>query len=435
MTAVGPRLSRDFHWLWRGSTASYLADRLTGFAVPSMAILVLNASNAEVGVLAALGWLAYPTLGIVAGALLAHTRRQPVMIAGELVRFAAFGSVPVAAALGMLTIVQLFVVVAIAGVATVFVDIASQCYTPSLVPPDLLFGANSRLQGSDSLSKLTGPALAGLIATVLGAIPGLALDSLPFLVSATARARVRYVEVVPEFGPDSGSIPTRIRSGLGTVRRNPLVCRVVCGSALRNFGMAIVDATLLLFAYRALHLSEAEGGLLLAAGAVGGLAGALASTAVVGRLKIRRTLLCTGLEGATWIAAPICLFVSPLALLVVIRMFTSMWLPIWNATTTSLRQATTPPEQQSEVQSTARTLMTSTVPVGSLVAGLASTALPAMLGTEAGLAVVLAAGGICASMSAVIMRPVTRGLSWRRLSDSARQVLADQPTPRQTPPT
>jgi predicted MFS family arabinose efflux permease len=244
---------------------------------------------------------------------------------------------------------------------------------------------------------------------------------LAFLVSALGRIPIRHIEIVSPRGPAEETIADRIRIGLGYVWRNPLVLRVVGGSALRNFGMAVVDTTLLLFAYRALHLSSAEGGLVLAAGALGGVTGALASSRLVRRLEIRRTLVCTGLEGATWLIVPVCLVVTPLPLIIALRMFTSMWLPIWNATTTSLRQTVTPAGQQSAVQSTARTLMASTVPLGSLVGGLASTGLTGLLGTSAGLAVTLAAGGACASLSVLVMRPATRDLSWQRLSELARR--------------
>jgi len=39
----------DLGWYWGSQTASFVGDRLTGFAVPSIAILTLDASSAEVG--------------------------------------------------------------------------------------------------------------------------------------------------------------------------------------------------------------------------------------------------------------------------------------------------------------------------------------------------------------------------------------------------
>ncbi|MDX6264022.1 MAG: hypothetical protein QOH84_5710, partial [Kribbellaceae bacterium] len=112
-TTVGTAPPRaDFSWYWGSQTASFVGDRLTGFAVPSIAILTLNATSAEVGILSAIGWLAYPTLGLVAGAALVHLPRRKVMITGELLRFALFATIPLAAIAGWVTIPQLLIVVA-----------------------------------------------------------------------------------------------------------------------------------------------------------------------------------------------------------------------------------------------------------------------------------------------------------------------------------
>lgn len=399
-----------FRWFWSSQTLSFVGDRLTGFAVPATAILVLHASSAEVGFLTALGWLAYPVLGLFAGAALVHLRLRPVMITSELVRFAAFATVPVAAAAGWLTITQLFVVVTVAGCATVFTDIAGQSYLPSLVDENLLYGANFRLQNSDSLSKVVGPALAGAITHAFGVVLGSALYSVPFLLSALGRTRIRKDVVAP---PHVRSpIPVGIRSGCRFVLNHPQLRWLVCCAALRNFGMGAVDAVLLLFAYRAVGLSNAAGGLLLASGAVGGVFGAVVAHSLIARLGVRRTLLLTGVEGASWIAVPLCLIVAPVQILIAIRMFSSVWLPVWSVVSTSLRQTMTPPEQQSTVHATVRTLVSSTVPLGAVTGGLAASALGGGVGTSAGLVLVLMAGGMCASSGVLVLRRV----DWRRTS-------------------
>ncbi|MFC0623549.1 MFS transporter [Kribbella deserti] len=393
----------DFRWYWFSQTLSFTGDRLTGFAVPSIAILTLGASGAEVGALAATGWLAYPVLGLVAGGVLAQLPRRPVMIAGELVRFTAFATIPLAALAGWISTTQLFVVVAIAGVATVFVDIAGQSYLPALVNGPALVGANSRLQSSDSLSKLAGPALAGAALKVAGPYAGLFLSALPFLASAFGRTRIRAIE--PPVDPSVEAMTTRIRSGLGFVWRHDLLRRLVGAAAVRSLGIGMVDAVLLLFAYRALGLSSLQGGLLIAAGAVGGLIGALVANRLAARLGMRRALLLTGLEGLCWLAIPLCLLAAPVIALALIRICASIWMPMWNILTTSLRQHLTPPGRQSTVHATARTLTSATIPLGALIGGLAGDVLGRQLGTSAGLVVVLAVGGVLAGSSVLLVGP------------------------------
>lgn len=397
-TTVGRAPSTtDFSWYWGSQTASFVGDRLTGFAVPSIAILTLNASSAEVGVLSAIGWLAYPVLGLVAGAAFVHVPRRRVMITGELLRFAVFATVPLAALGGWVTIPQLLIVVAVAGIATVFVDIAGQSYLPLLVTPTGLVDANAKLQTSDSLSKLLGPALAGLALKTTGPYFGLLVSALPFLASAFTRTRIQTTEPpspMPGSSPDA--MVRRIIKGFRFVLDHPVLKPLVLGAAVRSFGTGMVDAVLLLFAYRVLGLSSLEGGLLIAAGSVGGLLGAFAANRLVARLGTRRTLLLTGLEGVFWLAIPLCLLFAPAIVLVVIRVCASIWSPVWNVLTTSIRQDATPNALQSTVHATARTVTSSTIPLGAITGGVAGGVLGSQLGTSTGLVLVLATGGVIA---------------------------------------
>lgn len=405
-TAQAPASPSCFRWFWAGQTASFLGDRLTGFIVPSIAILVLSASGAQVGVLAATGWLAYPVFGMVVGALLADRPRRRVIILAELVRCAVFAAVACGLLAGRVGVPELLVAVALAGVATVVTDIGGQSYLPALVAPGELFRANARLQGSDSLSKLGGPALAGLLLGVLAPVTALLLGALPFLLSALGRTRIRTVEALPPAGRGA-PVLRRMRQGIAVVARDALLREMVWASALRSFGTGAVDAVLLLFAYRALGMSSLGGGTLLAAGAVGGLLGSWCATRIAARLGVRRALRLTAVEGAVWLAVPLCLVGPPAPILVAIRAFSSLWLPVWAVLTTSLRQARAPAGQQSGVHATVRTLTSSAVPLGSLAGGVAGGLLTAWLGVSTGLVVVLAAGGACAAASVLLLRGAT----------------------------
>lgn len=73
-------------------------------------------------------------------------------------------------------------------------DAAGQCYLLTLIGRDLLLNANSRSQGTDSLSKLGEPSAAGALTTMLGTTGGLAVGTLPFLAAALGRSRIRHAE-------------------------------------------------------------------------------------------------------------------------------------------------------------------------------------------------------------------------------------------------
>ena len=113
------------------------------------------------GVLATFEFLAFLVIGLPAGAWVDRWRKQRVLIANDLVRAAALASLPLAWALDLLTIWQMFVVALVVGVCTVFFDVAYQSYLPELVPSDKISEGNAKLQASQSVAMVGGPGAAG----------------------------------------------------------------------------------------------------------------------------------------------------------------------------------------------------------------------------------------------------------------------------------
>ncbi len=410
MKSTRSALGSPFQYFWFSQTMSFIGDRLTGFTVPSIAIIVLHASSTEVGLLSAAGWLAYPMVGLLAGGLLAHGPVRTVLVASELTRLTVFVGCGAGLLAGWTSVPGLAVAVWAAGVATVFGDVAGQTFLSDLLRPGAHFAANSRLQSANSLSKLLGPAIAGLIMDFVGPSSALVITGLPFLLSAAGQSRVRTPEppnTAATIG--HGQLLNRIRGGFSQIQRDALLRWTVYGSTVRAFGIGVVDTAFLLFAYRALNLSELGGGLLFAAGTAGAFAGAMLSSRVVARMGLRAASLLSSLEGATWLALPLCLIAPPLPVVLAIRILSSYWLPVWAVLTTSMRQYLTGARHESTVHATARTLVASATPAGSLVGGAAAGSCISVLGTVHGLVLVLVAGGACAATSGMMLARATRG--------------------------
>ena len=87
-------------------------------------------------------------------------RRRPILIAGDFGRAALLATIPLAYVADALTIWQLYVVGFLAGICTVFFDVAYQSYLPSLVERDQIIDGNSKLEISRSAAQLGGPGLA-----------------------------------------------------------------------------------------------------------------------------------------------------------------------------------------------------------------------------------------------------------------------------------
>src|SRR2546430_16990500 len=153
----------DFLKLWAGESVSVFGSQVTVLAVPTVAILVLHAGPFQVGVLSALEFLAFPTLGLVAGVYADRLRRRPIMIACDIGRRLALGSIPVAFALDALWLHQLYIVALLTGIFTVFFDVSYQSYLPALVNRSNLIEGNTKLEVTRSASQISGPAVGGLL--------------------------------------------------------------------------------------------------------------------------------------------------------------------------------------------------------------------------------------------------------------------------------
>ena len=113
------------------------------------------------------------------------------MVTADAVRAVLMASVPLACWLGLLTIWQLYVVVLLAGVATVFFDVAALGYLPAVVGRDRLVDANSKLGSPDAAASIAGPSVAGLLVQVTAAPVAVALDAASFVPSSVTGCCVR----------------------------------------------------------------------------------------------------------------------------------------------------------------------------------------------------------------------------------------------------
>src|SRR5207253_10687102 len=160
---------RDFRLFWAARAISVAGDRISLLALPTVAILLLGASSAEVGVLNAIGTLAWPALALFAGVWVDRIRRRRILVATDLGRAVLVGSIPVAFALGHLTFLQLIVAAGLVGAMTVFFDLAATAHVPSLVPRIDWADANAKLEVAQQAVATGAPGLAGLLITLLSA--------------------------------------------------------------------------------------------------------------------------------------------------------------------------------------------------------------------------------------------------------------------------
>ncbi|HEX9411540.1 MAG TPA: MFS transporter [Actinomycetota bacterium] len=134
----------DFVRRWGGQTISLLGSQITLLALPLTAILVFKALAFQVGTLSTVEFLPFMLLGLPVGVWVDRFRRRRILVAADVLRLVVIGSVPLAYALGVLRLAQLYVVGFLSGIGTVFFDVAYGAYLPALVDRTRLVEGNAK---------------------------------------------------------------------------------------------------------------------------------------------------------------------------------------------------------------------------------------------------------------------------------------------------
>lgn len=276
--------NRAFGLLWLGEGVSVVGNATTSTLLPLLAVTQLDAGPAWMGLITAAAWLPWLVIGLPVGAWVDRLPARSVMIVANLAAAISLGSVPVAFALGVLTLVQVAVVALMGGVCTVFFRTAYQVFLPEVVPAGQLEAANARLFGTESAANVAGPGLGGLLAQWLTAALGLALDAVTFLWSAVCLWRIRVARPARTEADGSGPLAARIREGVDLVRRDRYIPWFIGMGGASNFGLTGYGALLVLFLVRDLGLTEAGVGAVLAMAGAGGVLGAVVAPFLSARL-------------------------------------------------------------------------------------------------------------------------------------------------------
>ena len=216
-------LPRDFHALWLGQSISFFGSAITRVALPLTAVLVLDAGAAEMGWLTAAQHLPTAVFGLIAGVWVDRMRRRPLLITTDLLRGLLLATVPVAFALGGLSMVQLLAVAFGTGSLYVVAAVADRAYLPTLIPKDQLVRGNSRIWFSMSVAQTAGPGLAGLLVAWLTAPFAITVDAVSFVLAAALLMSIRHREERP--APRARNAVADIRDGIRYVARHPLLRR------------------------------------------------------------------------------------------------------------------------------------------------------------------------------------------------------------------
>ena len=380
----------DFVKLWTAQTISQFGSQISGIAIPLVAILTLGSSAFEVALLGAVEMLPFLLIALPAGVWVDRLPRRPILIAGDLGRAVALGTIPIAWAFDVLTIWQLYAVGFAVGVFTVFFDVAYQSFLPSLVSRAQLVEGNSKLEVSRSTAQIGGPGLGGLLVEAITAPYAIVADAVSFLWSGLLVLRIRAAEERPA-PTQAPSMRREIIEGIRYIVRDPRWRAISLYVSTVNFCWAVAFSILLVYAVRVLGLSAGTIGLIFALGNVGALVGAALSGRVAARLGIGRTIVLSGaIGGLASLLVPLAPHDNPVPFLVASQVGTGVGIVLYNVTAISLMQALTPPRLLGRMNASRRWIVWGTIPLGGLTGG--------ALAETIGLRETLFAGTIAASL-------------------------------------
>ena len=387
--------------LWVGQTVSQLGEQSSLVVLPLFAVLAQDISAGQLGVLRAVEQAPILLLSLLVGAWVDSWRTRTVMVVADVGRTLLLGAAAVAGLLNWLALPALFVLVFVAGVLSVFFDVAYQASLVRLVTQDQLVRGNSALEGSRSAAQIGGPALGGVLVTLLSAPVAVASSALFFALSFLSVRRIRRTESVPERSERSPRVWRRIHEGLRFVAGDSSLRSVCLAAAAFQFFFAATMTVYLLFLPRELHLSGTAVGLALAATGPGALLGAMLAARLPGRFGYGRVIVVTAALGDGVFACVPALHgssVTTIAVLLAVNFVCGIAGQLVSVTVMAVRQAVTPHGLQARVAATITFAGMGLTPLGSLFGG--------FLGQEWGLRT-----GLLVTAVGMLLSPVVLALS------------------------
>ncbi len=373
-------LHRHFALLWTGQTVSSFGSHITSIGLPVIALLLLHATPAQIGLLATLGALPGLAMGLFIGVWVDRLPRRPILLVADLARALLLALIPLVPALGLLHFAWLAAIAALTSLFTVGFEVASLSFLPALLQPDELFAGNSRLATSSSLAEIAGPPLAGLLIQLLSAPVAILLDALSFLFSALCVGLIRppaRPQASPVRSAGRSHLGREMREGLGYMLRNPLLRSLAAYTCTHSFFGGTFAALYLVYTFQLFGASPLAYSLLVACGGLGALAGSFGVAWCTRRFGTGRALIGSALLfGALALCTP--LAAGP-ALVVFSLLASSQFLgdagfSIYAIGEISLRQQFVPQHLLGRVNACMHLLSNGVMPLGALLAGLLSEA-------------------------------------------------------------
>ena len=394
----------DFLKLWAGQTVSELGSVVTRTAMPLVALLLLRAGPLEMALIVVAQSLAVLLVGLFAGAWVDRLRRRQLLIGTDVLRTLLLLSIPVAYALGVLRIEQLYLIAFAEGCLATLFHAAYPAYVPSLIGLDRVVEGNSKLATSSSIAEIGGPGLAGGLVQLVSAPFAILVDAASFAVSAISLLLIRAPEPARPARGAATPIRREIAEGLRLVRFHPVLRALALRSVVAHVAGSFYGVLYTLYLIDDLHLDPFLLGVVVSAGGVGSLVGSLFAARAIGALGLGPAVIWAA-AGASVLGVLTPLAQGPVVLATVMVLIPQLvgdgLQTIEGVAELSLIQGLSPDRIRGRVNATLEVFSHGIAyPIGALAAA----AVAGMIGVRGGIA--LGWAGMAASILLLVVSPL-----------------------------
>lgn len=354
--------------LLAASVVSLIGNSLVAVAIPWF-VLQTTGSPAQAGLVGFAQTLPHVFAGMFGGVLVDRFGYTAMSVISDLVSGVSVAIIPLLHYTIGLAFWQLLLLVFIGAI----LDIPGMTARRSMLPEIAMLGnvplarANAWFESAQHVSFLIGPPIAGVLIAAVGAAAVLWIDAATFLISI-----VLVMTSVPRIAPTVRRVTGRYRdevlAGLRFIRRDPVLLWMAVTVGISNCVVAPLIAVILPVFVKETSDRPSDLGLLIAAGSVGALIGALLYGSVGLRLS-RRTVYVAG-----YLTYPLAFWglalMPPFWWLMAIAMVSFIAIGPLNPLMVTVRHERSPIELRGRVFSSFSAIAMVAQPLGVLVGGL-----------------------------------------------------------------
>lgn len=361
-------LGRDFSIYWFGQAISVMGTAFTQYGLPLLVFRLtgsaLNLAFSQISV-----YLPYVLFGLFIGAWTDRMDRKKMLIWVNALRGVAIAVVPALAILGALNVYWLYIVSFINSVLAVFAGAAQTAVIPNLVEKDQLVTANGRITLTESIAKVGGPILAGILISFAPVETIFLVDSISFFVIAVSLPfiKARFNPTHPEGKVAEKNVFREIKEGLDFLKQQRIVLSATMLATLANLLMITAATQQITLVKRQFQATDQQVSLMFAASGVGAIIFSFLINRLPKRWGFGRVAIFSQMIIGVLVlilgSAPV-FIMAPL-----LSVFISGCNVIFNIQFTSLVQLCVPNRLLGRVSSTILVLAFVAIPVGSLVGG------------------------------------------------------------------